>query len=151
MHFTKGNAQHFYFKKSFVIFYRCQESKIQRQQTAFLIKLTQGLVRLKLRFWSKIVAWRYKKIGNILYEVLKSYMRQCIQNKYTTRFLLNFTFSSMYFGDHCKCKYSIRHCQSKKNFAETFHLEGSKNLDICRLIILSFSPVPLSNLTSIDF
>ena len=44
-----------------------------------------------------------------------------------------------------------RHCQSKKNFVETFHLEGSKNLDICRLIILSFSPVPLSNLTSIDF
>ena len=47
------------------------------------------------------------------------------------------------------CK--IRHCQSKKIFVETFHLEGSKNLDICRLIILSFSPVPLSNLTSIDF
>ena len=56
MYFTKGNAQHFYSKNSFVIFYRCQESKIQRQQTAFLIKLTQGLVRLKLWFWSKIVA-----------------------------------------------------------------------------------------------
>ena len=67
-------------------------------------------------FGLKLLPEDTKKIGIILLEVLKFYMRQCDDvghfkmSLYTKRSAMNFTFSSKYSGAHCIstcCKYSM--------------------------------------------